>query len=85
MRYSSCLVALVALALCACNRSNQVNELQKLIDEGLKSGKQEIVIPAGEYRVAPHQRSHLTLNGVNDVTIDATGVKCDHKGAYHRL
>ena len=36
MRYSSCLVALVALALCACNRSNQVNELQKLIDEGLK-------------------------------------------------
>lgn len=75
MRYSSCLVALVALALCACNRSNQVNELQKLIDEGLKSGKQEIVIPAGEYRVAPHQRSHLTLNGVNDVTIDATGVK----------
>ena len=73
--YNNCLYTLAVLALCACNRQSHINELQKLIDDGLKRGMQEIVIPAGEYRVAPHQRSHLTLKGVNDVIIDVTGVK----------
>ena len=48
--YNNCLYTLAVLALCACNRQSHINELQKLIDDGLKRGMQEIVIPAGEYR-----------------------------------
>lgn len=50
-------------------------DLQSLIEAGLKSGKSTIKIPAGRYEVSPNNGVHLTLEGVRDVTIDATDVE----------
>ncbi len=52
-----------------------VNVLQAIINEKIEKGEKNIIIPPGEYRIAPCHKSHLTLQQLNDVTIDATGVK----------
>jgi hypothetical protein len=50
-------------------------ELQRFIDTELQAGKQRIVVPPGRYRVTPHDRQHLVLRNLKDVTIVADGVE----------
>jgi parallel beta-helix repeat protein len=50
-------------------------DLQRFVDAELKAGKQRIVIPPGRYRVAPHDRQHLVLRDLKDITIAANGVE----------
>lgn len=75
MKNTYYLYAFLISVLFSCNRISNENQIQSFIDEGIKEGKREIVIPPGEYRVKPINKSHLTLNGLKDVIIDATGVK----------
>lgn len=49
--------------------------IQKTIDEALRAGKSEIVLPAGRYEVRPQEGTHLLLENLSDVTIDASGVE----------
>ena len=44
-------------------------DLQGFIDSELQAGKQRIVVPPGRYRVTPHNRQHLVLRHLKDVTI----------------
>lgn len=50
-------------------------DLQALIDAQIDSGAKEITIPPGTYRVKPHNRQHLLLKDLRDVTILADGVE----------
>jgi hypothetical protein len=50
-------------------------DLQGFVDAGLKAGKQRIVVPPGRYRVKPHDRQHLVLRDLKDITIVADGVE----------
>ena len=50
-------------------------DLQGLVDRAIARGDNPIVIPPGQYRVAPRNREHLRLDGLHDVTIDATGAE----------
>ena len=50
-------------------------ELQRFIDTELQAGKQRIVVPPGRYRVTPHDRQHLVLRNLKDITIVADGVE----------
>ncbi len=50
-------------------------DLQGYIDGEIKAGRQRIVVPPGRYRVTPHNREHLALRGLKDVTIIAEGVE----------
>ncbi|HXR08283.1 MAG TPA: right-handed parallel beta-helix repeat-containing protein [Candidatus Acidoferrum sp.] len=52
-----------------------VFDLQRFIDSELAAGKQRIVVPPGRYRVTPHDRQHLVLRHLKDVTIVADGVE----------
>lgn len=48
-------------------------DVQKFVDAGIQSGKSRIVLPRGRFRVAPHDRQHLVLRNLKDVTIIADG------------
>jgi len=50
-------------------------DLQGLIDRELEAGKKRVVVPPGRYRVAPHHREHLRLDGLRDIEIVADGVE----------
>ncbi len=50
-------------------------DLQHFIDSELRGGKQRIVVPPGRYRVTPHDRQHLVLRHLKDITIVADGVE----------
>ena len=52
-----------------------VFDLQRFIDSELEAGKQRIVVPPGRYRVTPHERQHLVLRHLKDITIVADGVE----------
>ncbi|MEQ8548699.1 MAG: right-handed parallel beta-helix repeat-containing protein [Cyclobacteriaceae bacterium] len=49
--------------------------MQKFLDKAVKKSKGEVVIPPGRYRVAPQGQTHLTLEGLQDITIIADGVE----------
>ena len=53
-------------------------DLQGFIDKEIKSGKKQIVIPPGQYRVTPQDRVHLALKDLNDLEIiaDQTEMIC---------
>lgn len=51
------------------------NLLQRILAEGVASGKPEIKIPAGRYEIEPEDGIHLLLQDLHNVTIDATGVE----------
>lgn len=61
--------------LLAFAKSEPSANLQLTIDQQLASGNKQITIPAGQYRVTPVKRSHLRLENLQNVTIDATGVE----------
>ncbi len=48
-------------------------ELQKFVDAAVQAGQHRIVLPAGRYRVTPHDRQHLVLRDLKDVEIIADG------------
>ena len=50
-----------------------VFELQKFIEGEIQAGKHRIVLPAGRYRVTPHDRQHLVLRDLKDIEIVADG------------
>lgn len=50
-------------------------DLQQFINSELNAGKTSIVIPPGRYRVTPHDRQHLVLHDLRNVTILADGVE----------
>ncbi len=50
-------------------------DLQKYVDQCLKAGQQRIVIPPGQYRVAPRNQQHLVLQNLLDIEIIAQGVE----------
>jgi hypothetical protein len=50
-------------------------DLQKFIDTELKAGKQRIVVPPGQYRVAPRQSVHLCFKDLTNTVIVATRVE----------
>ncbi len=50
-------------------------DLQGYVDKKLAGGEKEITVPPGRYRVTPKQKVHLTLNDLDGVKIDATGVE----------
>jgi hypothetical protein len=50
-------------------------DLQHLIDEQVAQGVQRIVVPPGDYRVAPRDRVHLRLSGLKDCEIRMEGVR----------
>lgn len=72
MKKSLCLVFLLGLVF---PLMGSIGDLGSLIEAGLKSGNPTIKIPAGRYEVAPQNGVHLTLEGIRDVTIDATDVE----------
>jgi hypothetical protein len=47
--------------------------LQQFVDAAVQSGQRRVVLPAGRYRVAPHDRQHLVLRNLKDVTLVADG------------
>lgn len=50
-------------------------DLQKFVDQSLKSGTKCVTIPPGRYRVKPQDGQHLLLANLNDVQIVADGVE----------
>lgn len=50
-------------------------DIQGFVDKALKAGERRVVVPPGRYRVTPHDRVHLRLIGLRDVTIIADGVE----------
>ena len=50
-------------------------DLQKLIDTELKAGKKRIVVPPGQYRVAPKHSAHLNFKDLTNIVIVASGVE----------
>ena len=50
-------------------------DLQKRVDDAVKTGARRVVIPPGRYRVTPHDRQHLVLQNLSDFEIDADGVE----------
>ncbi len=50
-------------------------DLQGFIDGEVKAGRKTIVIPPGRCRVTPHNREHLVLRDLPDVTLSADGVE----------
>jgi len=60
----------LALALATTNFN-----LQAFLDNAIASGKKEIVVPPGHYRVAPGQGNHLTFKNLADITVVADGVE----------
>ncbi len=50
-------------------------DLQQYIDEAISKGNKTITIPPGTYRVTPHDKTHLSFNDLNDITIIAEGVE----------
>ena len=50
-------------------------DLQRFIDTELQAGKHRVIVPAGHYRVTPHDRQHLVLRDLKDITIVANGVE----------
>ena len=72
MRVNSlCLLAVVITSLSVVADS----DVQPLVDCQIAEGKRVVTIPAGRYRVAPHDGCHLRLSGLTNVTVDATGVE----------
>jgi len=78
------LLLLPVLGLICCNssltRGSETKpgvdfDLQGFIDGQLKLGARQIVVPPGRYRVTPHDRQHLVLRNLKDVTIVADGVE----------
>ncbi len=53
----------------------QLMDLQDLIDQEIATGKKQIVIPPGRYRVDRNEGSHLQLSGLSGIVIDGTGVE----------
>jgi hypothetical protein len=49
--------------------------LQKCIDDQLKAGRRQVVVPPGQYRVAPTAGQHLRFKDLKDVEIIADGVE----------
>jgi hypothetical protein len=59
-------------------RSSSSKDIQQIINTAVSQGQKYITIPAGKYYMEPNQensRSHLFLNNLVDVEIDATGVE----------
>ncbi|MEO0588645.1 MAG: right-handed parallel beta-helix repeat-containing protein [Planctomycetota bacterium] len=50
-------------------------DLPAIIADAIVAGEKRIVIPPGQYRVAPQNREHLRLEGLRDVEIVAEGVE----------
>ena len=50
-------------------------DLQQFIDTALQAGKRRVIVPPGHYRVMPHDRQHLVLRNLKDITIVADGVE----------
>ena len=50
-------------------------DLQGFVDAQVRSGKHNIRVPPGRYRVTPRDRRHLILHDLNDVQIIADGVE----------
>jgi hypothetical protein len=53
-----------------------IEDLRQLLDQGVRSGSAEIVIPPGVYRGGPlpNAKDHLRLSGVKNTVIRAVGV-----------
>lgn len=69
---------LSVIGLSACGQKQQTCntfDLQGYIDNELASGKKDIVIPPGSYRITPRNRQHLYFADLQDVSITATGVE----------
>lgn len=71
---SRCL-RLFCLVLLGVNSGCARNGLQEIIDAGVAGGETVIRIPSGRYEVVPRDGVHLRLNGLRDLTIDATNVE----------
>jgi len=74
------LAALAILALgitpiANADTAGQPFDLQGFITTAVNSGKKEIRIPAGRYRVTPKRGVHLSLRDLKNVTIDARNVE----------
>lgn len=50
-------------------------DLPEMIEEAVERGDREIRIPPGRYYVQPKNGTHIRLEGVENFTIDATGVE----------
>ncbi len=78
MRLFGLAVALLSFGAVGSAAEAQVGkpfDLQAFIDKGLKAGRRRITVPPGRYRATPHDRVHLRLAGLKDVTIIADGVE----------
>lgn len=68
------LVAALLLVMSITAQARAAN-LPTLIADAIAAGKQQIIIPPGQYRVTPQNREHLRLQGLRDVEIIAHGVE----------
>ena len=50
-------------------------DLRAFLEAEIASGKKDIVVPPGVYRVTPKNREHLKFSNLQDVTIHAEGVE----------
>ena len=48
---------------------------RQIITEALAAGEKHIIVPPGRYEARPQDGTHLLLEGLSDVTMDATGVE----------
>lgn len=68
-------ISTVCLPACRQQQTGKDFDLQSYIDKELATGKKEIVIPPGTYRVTPQNHQHLYFADLQDVTIIATDVE----------
>lgn len=73
--YVHCTVLTLVLGAARNNAQESLN-LQGLIDEAIAAGQQQLVLPAGEYRLTPpsSHAPHLSIQAPKDLTIVADGV-----------
>ncbi len=72
---SGLFLAAAGLAPAASTPVPEAFDMQRLLDEQVKSGAKTIVIPPGRYRVEPANRQHLVLAGLRGIEIVAEGVE----------
>jgi len=75
MRQILSLAGILVGLLCVTGCVNGPLDLQGYIDSAVAAGTKRIVIPPGQYRVVPHDRQHLVLNGLTDTEIVADGAE----------
>jgi hypothetical protein len=80
MRWSGRVLGLMVWIACAQaeplhNGPGKLFDLQAYVDQEVRAGRRRVVVPAGHYRVVPHNGHHLVLQNLKDVQLLADGVE----------